>query len=192
MWLWFYSFQLFRQKLGLDYLIFTINLYSYLYFDTILCCSTSSRVPTMTTLATSAFFHYIVILWSFKLVIIKRINERRNQNKTVKSMSILKVTVIAKNENGVLSPYPIRNSRLELVHRGLKSPGQVIKSEITSNRALTWGLRLGGWILMYLGLSVMTRIVKTLGEQRVWRRNSLSCRQRIVAFPAISWVELDN
>lgn len=80
------------------------------------------------------------------------------------SILYLQVTIIAKNINGVLSPYQIRSTRLELVHRGVKSPEEVINSEKRSNKLLTWGLRFGGWILMYLGLSIMTKIVKTLGK----------------------------
>lgn len=72
------------------------------------------------------------------------------------------VTILAKNTNGILSPYQIRSTRLEFVHRGIKSPEEVINSEKRSNKLLTWGLRLGGWVLMYLGLSIMTKIVKTL------------------------------
>nr|XP_039263983.1 transmembrane protein 43-like [Styela clava] len=72
------------------------------------------------------------------------------------------VTVIAKNSNGRLVTHYIRSTGVEILHRGSKSPKEVIESEKSSNAALTWGSRFLGWVMMYLGLSIMTKIIKTL------------------------------
>lgn len=72
------------------------------------------------------------------------------------------ITVIAKNVYGLLSPYKIRSNSLELVHRGSKSANEVILSEKRTNKAMTWGLRFAGWVLMYIGLSIMTNVIRLL------------------------------
>lgn len=43
-------------------------------------------------------------------------------------------------------------------------PQEVFHRERKSNSLKTWGLRAAGWLAMFMGLNLMTRIVYTLGR----------------------------
>lgn len=45
-------------------------------------------------------------------------------------------------------------------------PQEVFRREQKSNSLKTWGLRAAGWMAMFMGLNLMTRILYTLGENR--------------------------
>ena len=40
----------------------------------------------------------------------------------------------------------------------------MIEDELHASSTLTWTLRLGGWLIMLIGLNFMTNIIYTLGE----------------------------
>lgn len=51
---------------------------------------------------------------------------------------------------------------LELLHFNAFSAEEVFQKEHHSNTIKTWALRAGGWLLMFVGISLMTKIVYTL------------------------------
>ncbi|XP_072798036.1 transmembrane protein 43 isoform X1 [Vicugna pacos] len=73
------------------------------------------------------------------------------------------VTVIARQRGDQLVPYSTRSGdTLLLLHHGDFSAEEVFRREQKSNSLKTWGLRAAGWVAMFVGLNLMTRIVYTL------------------------------
>ena len=40
----------------------------------------------------------------------------------------------------------------------------MIEDELHANSVLTWTIRAGGWLIMFIGLNFMTKIIYTLGK----------------------------
>ncbi|XP_021104451.1 transmembrane protein 43 isoform X2 [Heterocephalus glaber] len=73
------------------------------------------------------------------------------------------VTVIARQRGDQLVPYSTRSGEtLLLLHHGDFSAEEVFRREHRSNSMKTWGLRAAGWLAMFMGLNLMTRILYTL------------------------------
>ncbi|XP_010636202.1 transmembrane protein 43 [Fukomys damarensis] len=73
------------------------------------------------------------------------------------------VTVIARQRGDQLVPYSTRSGEtLLLLHHGDFSAEEVFRREHRSNSMKTWGLRAAGWMAMFMGLNLMTRILYTL------------------------------
>uniref|UniRef100_A0A8C4MG46 Transmembrane protein 43 n=1 Tax=Equus asinus TaxID=9793 RepID=A0A8C4MG46_EQUAS len=73
------------------------------------------------------------------------------------------VTVIARQRGDQLVPYSTRSGdTLLLLHHGDFSAEEVFRREQKSNSMKTWGLRAAGWMAMFTGLTLMTRILYTL------------------------------
>ncbi|XP_038421461.1 transmembrane protein 43 isoform X1 [Canis lupus familiaris] len=73
------------------------------------------------------------------------------------------VTVIARQRGDQLVPYSTKSGdTLLLLHHGDFSAEEVFHRERKSNSLKTWGLRAAGWLAMFMGLNLMTRIVYTL------------------------------
>nr|XP_008531192.1 PREDICTED: transmembrane protein 43 [Equus przewalskii] len=73
------------------------------------------------------------------------------------------VTVIARQRGDQLVPYSTRSGdTLLLLHHGDFSAEEVFRREQKSNAMKTWGLRAAGWMAMFTGLTLMTRILYTL------------------------------
>ncbi|XP_069792589.1 transmembrane protein 43-like, partial [Narcine bancroftii] len=73
------------------------------------------------------------------------------------------VTVVAQQKTNMLAPYQTwAGNLLELLYEEQLSAMEVFEKEHAANSALTWALRLVGWLLMFLGLKLMTRILHTL------------------------------
>ncbi|XP_038062268.1 transmembrane protein 43-like isoform X2 [Patiria miniata] len=74
-----------------------------------------------------------------------------------------KVSIIAKQSGNQLTKYQTEaGDPLELVHFGEKTAEEMILDELYSSNVLTWTLRAGGWLLMFLGLNFMTNIIYTI------------------------------
>ncbi|XP_026949724.1 transmembrane protein 43 isoform X1 [Sagmatias obliquidens] len=74
------------------------------------------------------------------------------------------VTVIARQRGDQLVPYSTKSGdTLLLLHHGDISAEEVFRREQKSNSMKTWGLRAAGWVAMFVGLNLMTRILYTLG-----------------------------
>uniref|UniRef100_A0A8C8Z8N0 Transmembrane protein 43 n=1 Tax=Prolemur simus TaxID=1328070 RepID=A0A8C8Z8N0_PROSS len=73
------------------------------------------------------------------------------------------VTVIARQRGDQLVPYSTKSGdTLLLLHHGDFSAEEVFHRELKSNSVKTWGLRAAGWMAMFMGLNLMTRILYTL------------------------------
>ncbi|XP_040851204.1 transmembrane protein 43 isoform X1 [Ochotona curzoniae] len=73
------------------------------------------------------------------------------------------VTVIARQRGDQLVPYSTKSGdTLLLLHHGDFSAEEVFRREQKSNSLKTWGLRAAGWMAMFMGLNLMTRILYTL------------------------------
>ncbi|KAL1251805.1 hypothetical protein QQF64_019601 [Cirrhinus molitorella] len=74
-----------------------------------------------------------------------------------------KVSVVAMQEGDQLKPFRTRSGDvLEILYMGHLSAEEVFAREQQMNSVKTWGLRLAGWALMFLGISLSTRIIHTL------------------------------
>ncbi|XP_070319635.1 transmembrane protein 43 isoform X2 [Odocoileus virginianus] len=81
------------------------------------------------------------------------------------------VTVIARQRGDQLVPYSTKaGDTLLLLHHGDFSAEEVFRREQKGNSLKTWGLRAAGWVAMFMGLNLMTRILYTLGHatRRGW------------------------
>ncbi|XP_053724007.1 transmembrane protein 43-like [Synchiropus splendidus] len=73
------------------------------------------------------------------------------------------VSVVAKQRGGQLIPYKTRSGdALEILYEEDLSAGEVFERELQYNSKKTWGLRLLGWFLMFLGIQLAMRIIYTL------------------------------
>ncbi|NWZ10906.1 TMM43 protein, partial [Agelaius phoeniceus] len=74
-----------------------------------------------------------------------------------------KVTVIARQRGDQLVPYHTKSGDvLEILYPGDLSVEEVFQKEQESNTMKTWALRAAGWLSMFVGISLMTRIFYTL------------------------------
>ncbi|XP_038595760.1 transmembrane protein 43 isoform X1 [Tachyglossus aculeatus] len=73
------------------------------------------------------------------------------------------VTVIARQRGDQLVAYSTKSGdSLLLLHHGDFSAEEVFQKEHQSNTMKTWGLRGAGWLAMFVGINLMTRILYTL------------------------------
>ncbi|KAL0154288.1 hypothetical protein M9458_050401 [Cirrhinus mrigala] len=82
-----------------------------------------------------------------------------------------KVSVVAMRQGDQLKPFKTRSGDvLEILYMGDLSAEEVFAKEHQLNDMKTWALRLGGWVLMFLGVSLSTRIIYTLGNSHTRTR----------------------
>jgi hypothetical protein len=68
------------------------------------------------------------------------------------------VSVIAGQAGQTFTPYQTRaGGTIELLDTGVYTAGAMIQEAQQSNRILTWGLRLGGFLLMFIGFTLLFR-----------------------------------
>ncbi|XP_006017858.1 transmembrane protein 43 isoform X1 [Alligator sinensis] len=73
------------------------------------------------------------------------------------------VTVIARQRGEQLVPYQAKSGDvLQILYVGDLSAEEVFQKEHESNTMKTWGLRAAGWLAMFVGINLMTRILYTL------------------------------
>ncbi|XP_007500345.1 transmembrane protein 43 isoform X1 [Monodelphis domestica] len=73
------------------------------------------------------------------------------------------VTVIARQRGDQLVPYTTKaGDTLLLLHHGDFTAEEVFQREHQSNTMKTWGFRGAGWMAMFVGINLMTRILYTL------------------------------
>ncbi|NXN04062.1 TMM43 protein, partial [Sylvia borin] len=77
--------------------------------------------------------------------------------------SAAKVTVVARQRGDQLVPYHTKSGDvLEILYPGDLSVEEVYQKEQEGNTMKTWALRAAGWLSMFVGISLMTRIFYTL------------------------------
>lgn len=75
------------------------------------------------------------------------------------------VSVVARQTGSGFEPYRTSAGRtLELCSDGSHSAQEMFQSEISANRLLTWAVRLGGWLLMAVGLGLFFRPFVVLAD----------------------------
>uniref|UniRef100_A0A8C5SWE4 Transmembrane protein 43 n=1 Tax=Laticauda laticaudata TaxID=8630 RepID=A0A8C5SWE4_LATLA len=73
------------------------------------------------------------------------------------------VTIVARQQEDHLVPYQTKSGDvLNILYPGELTAEEVFLKEHESNSMKTWGLRAAGWLSMFLGISLMTRIIYTL------------------------------
>ncbi|XP_070594444.1 transmembrane protein 43 [Erythrolamprus reginae] len=73
------------------------------------------------------------------------------------------VTIVARQQEDHLVPYQTKSGDvLSFLYFGELTAEEVFEKEHESNNMKTWGLRAAGWLSMFLGISLMTRIIYTL------------------------------
>ncbi|XP_078066130.1 transmembrane protein 43 isoform X2 [Mustelus asterias] len=73
------------------------------------------------------------------------------------------VTIVARQEKNQLTSYQTQSGNvLELLYEQSLSAKEVFEKEHAANSMLTWGLRFGGWLMMFVGIKLMIKIFHTL------------------------------
>ncbi|XP_053576897.1 transmembrane protein 43 [Bombina bombina] len=73
------------------------------------------------------------------------------------------VSVIGQQRGGQLVPYKTKSGdMLGILHMGSHTAEEMFHREQQSNNMKTWALRAAGWLLMFVGINLMTRILYTL------------------------------
>lgn len=74
------------------------------------------------------------------------------------------VSVIAAQKGAGFEPYQAATGELAIVHAGTHSAPEMFSREETANTIMTWGLRFLGFLLMWFGISLLTRPLVVLFE----------------------------
>uniref|UniRef100_A0A8C5FVP1 Transmembrane protein 43 n=1 Tax=Gadus morhua TaxID=8049 RepID=A0A8C5FVP1_GADMO len=91
--------------------------------------------------------------------------------------------VVAMQSGENLKSYKTRSGdRLEFLYLEELSAQEVFEKEHQSNAMRTWGLRFAGWALMFLGISLTTRILYTLVDWLPVVRELVSLGLKLFAF----------
>lgn len=73
------------------------------------------------------------------------------------------VSIIARQIGSHLAAYQTTaGDQLELLYHGSLSVKEIFGREQMQNTMLTWGMRFGGWLLMFIAFSCLTSIITTL------------------------------
>ncbi|KAK1158487.1 transmembrane protein 43-like [Acipenser oxyrinchus oxyrinchus] len=92
------------------------------------------------------------------------------------------VSIVARQRKDQLVPFKTKSGDvLEILYQGALSAQEVFEKEHESNQMKTWALRAGGWLMMFLGISLMTRILHTIVDWLPIVRDLVSLGLRIFA-----------
>ncbi|XP_041130671.1 transmembrane protein 43 [Polyodon spathula] len=92
------------------------------------------------------------------------------------------VSIVARQRKDQLVPFKTKSGDvLEILYEGALSAQEVFVKEHGSNQMKTWALRAGGWLMMFLGISLMTRILHTIVDWFPIVRDLVSLGLRIFA-----------
>ncbi|XP_074054565.1 transmembrane protein 43 isoform X2 [Macrotis lagotis] len=93
------------------------------------------------------------------------------------------VTVIARQRGDQLVPYTTKSGdTLLLLHHGDFTEEEVFQREHQSNSMKTWGFRGAGWMAMFVGINLMTRILYTLVDWFPFFRDLVNIGLKAFAF----------
>ena len=75
------------------------------------------------------------------------------------------VSLVARQVKGTFEPYSTKNGgKIELLQVGEFSAGAMFKRAEAENAWLTWALRLGGFIAMWIGFTLIAKPLAVLGD----------------------------
>jgi hypothetical protein len=74
------------------------------------------------------------------------------------------VSVIARQTSSTLSAYPTQNGALQLLYTGTHSADEMFKAEQSKNTTLTWILRAGGFLAMWIGMMLVLNPLKVMAD----------------------------
>jgi hypothetical protein len=74
------------------------------------------------------------------------------------------VSVVAKQAGGTLEAFQTSNGPVQLLYVGTHTVDAMFKSEHSKNNFLTWVLRAGGFVVMWVGLAVALSPLKVLAD----------------------------
>ncbi|XP_074406692.1 transmembrane protein 43 [Zonotrichia albicollis] len=102
-----------------------------------------------------------------------------------------RVTVIARQRGDQLVPYHTKSGDvLEILYPGDLSVEEVFQKEQEGNTMKTWALRAAGWLSMFVGISLMTRIFYTLVDWFPMVRELVSVGLKVFAVCVASSLSL--
>ncbi|XP_073501072.1 transmembrane protein 43 isoform X1 [Phyllobates terribilis] len=81
----------------------------------------------------------------------------------ISAVLFCQVSIVARQRGGELVSYKTKSGDpLELLFLGSHTAEEMFLAEHQSNIMKTWALRAAGWLMMFLGVSLMTKIIHTL------------------------------
>ncbi|XP_007429705.1 transmembrane protein 43 [Python bivittatus] len=93
------------------------------------------------------------------------------------------VTIVARQQGDHLVSYQTKSGDvLYFLYSGELTAEEVFQKEHESNNMKTWGLRAAGWLSMFVGISLMTRIVHTLVDWFPFVRDLVNIGLKAFAF----------
>jgi len=70
-------------------------------------------------------------------------------------------TVVGRQAGREVRPYKTEGGEeLLILQDGIRSPAEVFRTEQNNNRTQTWLYRLGGWLAMFLGLTLLSQVLE--------------------------------
>jgi len=70
-------------------------------------------------------------------------------------------TVVGRQAGREVRPYKTEGGEeLLILQEGIRSPAEVFRTEQNNNRTQTWLYRLGGWLAMFLGLTLLSQVLE--------------------------------
>lgn len=92
------------------------------------------------------------------------------------------VSIVARQRGDTLTPYPTAaGSDIYLLETGIYSADEMFKSAQRSNTLLTWGLRIGGFVIMALGISLLLGPLSVLADVLPFLGNIVAAGTGLVA-----------
>lgn len=80
-------------------------------------------------------------------------------------------TVVGRQSGREIRPYRTESGEeMLLLHHGIRSATEVFRTEHFNNKTSTWIYRLGGWMIMFLGLSCVSNLAEMLISQHYFLR----------------------
>ncbi|XP_041046823.1 transmembrane protein 43-like [Carcharodon carcharias] len=101
------------------------------------------------------------------------------------------VTTVARQKGNQLIPYQTQSGNvLEILYEESLSATEVFEKEHAANSTLTWALRFAGWLLMFVGVKLMTKIFHTLVDWIPIVRNLVSLGLTVFAASVVTSLTL--
>lgn len=74
------------------------------------------------------------------------------------------VSIVAKQRSGLLEAFPMKKGSIALVSEGNVSADEMFAQAEAANKFMTWALRIGGFILMLIGLNLLFKPLSVVAD----------------------------